>query len=64
MPAPHPIIGCPMTIGSCVTGYWIVGTTRVTSDGEPLVLDNSPGVCAPTGAPLVVVTAQTRVTAQ
>jgi hypothetical protein len=46
-----------------VTGQWLVGTTRVTSLGQPLVVQSSQGICAPTGTPLLIVATQTRVSA-
>jgi len=47
-----------------VTAQWLVGTTRVLSNGQPLVVQSSQGVCAPTGAPLLIVTTQPRASAQ
>lgn len=65
MSAPYAIAGCPFTTGGnpmpCVTGLWTVAATRVTSNGQPLVLMDSQAVCAPNGTPLVAVSAQTRV---
>ena len=46
----------------CVTGQWLVGATRITSNGQPLVLMDSQAVCAPNGTPLMPLVAQTRVT--
>jgi hypothetical protein len=40
-----------------------VAATRVTSNGQPLVLFDSQSVCAPTGTPLLVLSTQTRVSA-
>ncbi len=66
--APYVIAGCafpppPSGNGPCVTAQWVVGTTRVTSNGQPLVVLSSQAICAPTGTPLVIVATQTRVTA-
>jgi hypothetical protein len=36
---------------------------RVTSNGQPLVIMSSVGICAPTGTPLIIAATQTRVTA-
>ena len=63
---PYVVAGCtfpPPTAGNgpCVTGQWLVGTTRVTSLGQPLVVQSSQGICAPTGTPLLIVATQTRV---
>jgi hypothetical protein len=62
------IAGCsfpppPTANGPCVTGQWLSGTTRVTSNGEPLVISVGTSTCTPTGTPLMVVETQTRVTA-
>lgn len=60
------VAGCsfvaPGGNGPCVTAQWIVVATRVTSDGQPLVLLDSQAICAPTGTPLLIVSTQTRVT--
>jgi hypothetical protein len=66
--APYVVAGCPFppppaANGPCVTAQWLVGTTRVMSNGQPLVVQSSQAICAPTGTPLVIVTTQTRVTA-
>jgi hypothetical protein len=60
------VAGCPFppqSGGPCVSGQWLVGTTRVTSEGQPLVIMGGQGLTAPPPTPLLVVTAQTRVTA-
>jgi len=49
--------------GPCVTGQWLTGTTRVTSNGQPLLVQSSQGICAPTGTPLLILVTQTRVSA-
>jgi hypothetical protein len=46
-----------------VTAQWLVGTTRVTSNGQPLLVQSSQAICAPTGTPLIIVVTQVRVTA-
>jgi len=66
--SPYVVAGCtlpPPTVanGPCVTAQWTVGTTRVMSNGQPLLVQSSQAVCAPTGTPLIIVTTQTRVTA-
>jgi len=53
----------PAANGPCVTGQWLTGTTRVTSNGQPLVVNAGSSVCAPTGTPMIVAFTQTRVTA-
>ncbi len=64
--SPYVIAGCtlpPPTAanGPCVTAQWVTGTTRVTSNGQPLVVQSSQAVCTPTGTPLQIVATQTRV---
>lgn len=67
MAAPYVVAGCampPPTAGNgpCVTAQWITGATRITSNGQPLLLLDSQAICAPTGTPLAIVATQTRVT--
>lgn len=67
MTAPWLVVGCPFVPVAplpCVTGQWLVGTTRVTSNGQPLLVQSSQAICAPTGAPLLPLVMQTRVMAQ
>ncbi|MDO9164080.1 MAG: hypothetical protein Q8N35_15300 [Methylococcaceae bacterium] len=66
--APYMVAGCafpppPAANGPCVTAQWLVGSTRVLSNGQPLVVQSSQAICAPTGTPLMIVLTQTRVTA-
>lgn len=65
--APYVVAGCafvpPAGNGPCVTGQWTVGTVRVVSQGQPLVIMSGVSTCIPTGTPLLPVTAQTRVIA-
>jgi hypothetical protein len=68
MTSPYVIAGCtfpppPTANGPCVTAQWITGTTRVTSNGQPLLVQSSQGICAPTGTPLLILVTQTRVSA-
>lgn len=65
---PYAIAGCampPPTTGNgpCVTANWITGTTRVTSNGQPLLVQSSQAICVPTGTPLIISVTQTRVSA-
>ncbi len=63
---PWMVAGCPgvpSSVPPCVTAQWIVGTTRVTSNGQPFLVQSSQAVCTPAGTPLLVVVTQTRVTA-
>jgi hypothetical protein len=63
--ATHYVVGgCPLPPragGPCVTAQWLSGTMRVRSGGLPLLFAGGTSTCAPTGAPLQVVSAQTRV---
>lgn len=66
--APYVVAGCtfpppPAANGPCVTAQWIVGTTRVMSNGQPFVVQSSQAICAPTGTPLLILVTQTRVIA-
>jgi hypothetical protein len=66
--APYVVAGCafpppPAANGPCVTAQWLVGTTRVLSTGQPLLVQSSQAICAPTGTPLIIVVTQPRVTA-
>ncbi|MGP0063418.1 MAG: hypothetical protein ACLQGP_07455 [Isosphaeraceae bacterium] len=65
--SPWTVVGCPgvpaVPIPPCVTGQWVVGTVRVTSTGQPLVLMTGQAVCVPTGTPLLPMVSQVRVTA-
>ncbi len=65
--APYVVAGCPLPPvagGPCVSAQWITGTLRVTSNGQPLLIQTSQAICAPTGTPLLPVVMQTRVTAE
>jgi len=60
----HSVAGCGLTpSGSpfCVTAQWLMGAMRVTSGGQPLLLQDSQSLCTPTGTPLTVVMTQVRV---
>ncbi len=65
MAPPFMIAGCPFTTGSnpmpCVTAQWVSAATRVTSNGQPLLLLDSQAVCAPNGTPLLITLTQVRV---
>ncbi len=65
--APYVVAGCafvpPAGNGPCVTATWIVGATQVMSNGQPLAILTGVSLCAPTGTPLVPVSAQTFVVA-
>jgi len=63
---PYTVAGCTMPPpiagnGPCVTATWLSGTTRVLATGQPLVVQSSTSICAPTGTPLIIAVTQTRV---
>jgi uncharacterized Zn-binding protein involved in type VI secretion len=63
---PWTVAGCtgvPSAVPPCVTAQWTVGSVRVTSFGQPLVIDSGVAQCAPTGTPLLPIVTQVRVTA-
>ena len=65
---PYVVAGCsmpppPAGNGPCVTGQWLVGTTRVLAGGQPLVVQSSTSVCAPTGTPMIIAVTQVRASA-
>lgn len=66
-PSPYTIAGCPFTTPAgvplpCVTGQWVTGSTRILSNGMPVLLLDSQAVCVPNGTPLMIIATQTRVT--
>ena len=66
--SPYVVAGCalsppPAGNGPCVTAQFVTATTRVTSNGQPLLLLDSQAICTPTATPLIVVMTQTRATA-
>lgn len=65
--SPYVVAGCalpppPAANGPCVTAQFITAATRVTSNGQPLLLLDSQAICTPTGTPLMIVMTQTRAT--
>lgn len=66
--SPYLVAGCPFVPpggnGPCVTAQFVTAATRVTSNGQPLLLLDSQAICAPTGTPLMILVTQVRVTAQ
>lgn len=65
---PYVVAGCafpppPAANGPCVTAQFLVGSVRVTSLGQPLLLFDSQAICVPTGTPLIISVTQTRATA-
>jgi hypothetical protein len=66
LPGPYVVAGCtlpppPAANGPCVTAQWVSAATRVTSNGQPVLLLDSQAICAPTGTPLLVTVTQVRV---
>jgi hypothetical protein len=60
--SPWVIAGCSAQ-PPCVSAQYVAGSTRVTSNFQPLVVQLGQAVCVPTGAPLVVSVVQPRVVA-
>ena len=65
-PAPYIVAGCALpppiaANGPCVMANWIVAAVRVTSNGLPLLLQDSQAICVPTGTPLIIAETQVRV---
>jgi hypothetical protein len=66
VPDPWVVAGCagvPSSVPPCVTAQWTVGTLRVTSYGQPLVIQGGVAVCTPAGTPLLPAVTQVRVVA-
>ena len=62
--SPYVVAGCPFVPpggnGPCVTAQFATAATRISSNGQPLLLQDSQAICAPTGTPLLIVLTQTR----
>ena len=64
--APWVVAGCPLVpppLPPCVSAQWVTGTFRVTSNGQPLVVQSGVAISIPNGTPLIPVVVQTRVIA-
>lgn len=66
--APFSVAGCPYTLPGappvpqpCVAVQWASGATRVRSQGQLLLLQDSQGTCVPNGTAPVVQALQARV---
>lgn len=62
----YTIVGCiqpppPVATGPCTTAQWITTAMRVRASGEPVLLQDSQAICAPTGTPLNILMTQVRV---
>jgi hypothetical protein len=65
---PYVVAGCtlpppPGANGPCLTAQFVTAATRVTSNGQPLLLLDSQAICAPTATPLLILITQLRATA-
>lgn len=65
--SPYVVAGCalpppPAANGPCVTAQFVTAATRITSNGQPVLLLDSQAVCVPTGTPLLVLVTQVRAT--
>jgi hypothetical protein len=64
MAATYSVAACtlPSLTGAlpCATASWITAATRITSNGQPLLLFDSQAICTPTATPLLIVATQTR----
>src|SRR5690242_12536857 len=61
--SPWLVAGCvlpppPAANGPCVTATYLTAATRVSSQGQPLLLFDSHAICAPTGTPLQTMSCQ------
>ena len=64
--APWTVAGClalAALLPPCITATWMVGTVRVTSFGQPLLVQSGVSVAIPSGLPLLPVVTQVRVSA-
>jgi hypothetical protein len=66
LPTPYIIAGCalpppPAANGPCVTAQFVSAATRLTSNGQPVLLQDSQATCVPTATPLLVTVTQVRV---
>lgn len=64
----YTVAGCTfpaMSSGAppCATAQWTTGATRVTSMGQPVLLQDSQALCVPTGTKLLITATQVRVKA-
>lgn len=58
------VAGCALPAqqgGPCLIAQFATAATRITASGQPVLLADSLAVAAPTGAPLIVASAQNRV---
>ena len=66
MPAPFAVAGCVFNISGapspCVLANWVTAATRITSNGQPVLLFDSQAICIPNGTPVIIAATQTKVT--
>jgi hypothetical protein len=63
MTVPYGIVGCALpppiaANGPCVTAMWVSAALCVSSYGNPVLLQDSQAICAPSGTPLLISTTQ------
>jgi hypothetical protein len=66
LPGAYTIAGCALTGTSsppCATATFTIAATRLTSMGQPVLLQDSQSTCVPTGTPLVILATQIHVSA-
>jgi hypothetical protein len=66
LPTPYVVAHCvlpppPAANGPCVTAQFVTSALRITSNGQPLLLQDSQSICAPSGTPLLILLTQLRV---
>jgi hypothetical protein len=50
------VAGCPLVpppLPPCLAAQYVTGTTRVTSNGQPLVISTGQAISIPNGTPLI-----------
>jgi uncharacterized Zn-binding protein involved in type VI secretion len=60
MVAPYNITGCPLN-NPCVSAQWISAATRIKSNGQPVLLQDSQSTCTPNATPLTILSIQQKV---
>lgn len=66
--SPYLVAGCalpppPAANGPCVTAQFVTAAVRVLAMGQPVLLQDSQSICAPTGTPLLPLVVQPRAVA-
>jgi uncharacterized Zn-binding protein involved in type VI secretion len=64
-PAPHVVSACSFVVSGapmpCVMAQWVMGASRVTVMGQPVLLADSKAVCPPNGTPVNIIAGQSKV---